>query len=171
MICLSLVTISRMRTGDCGICADSWLLCCDKYCHFIYVTTLRLHYEATEVRRVYVLFSAKYILFTWHFTISQSMNAPDWGKDKIIPACFYSPRMWESGGRKKKRTKQEKIILQVCTCQTWNTAGNLWVKDVSQSIHFHRQYLCSENLWNTTTDIRICCAAHTFLYQQSGGRE
>lgn len=38
------------------------------------------------------------------------MNAPDRGKGKIIPGCFYSPKMWESGGRKKKKEQKSRKL-------------------------------------------------------------
>lgn len=115
-----------------------------------------------------------YQIYFVHLTLyNQSINECTWPRERqnypwLLLLSQDVGKWWE---KEKKRTKKQKIIWHVCTCQTWNTAGNLWVKDVSQSIHFHRQYLCSENLWNTTTDIRICCAVHTFFYQQSGGRE
>lgn len=152
--------------GDSGICANSWLLCCDKYCHFIYVTTLRLHYEVTEVRLVYVLFSTKYILFTWHFIISQSMNAPDRGKGKIIPGCFYSPKMWESGGREKKKNKKAENYMaclhmsNLKYCREPVSKRCFPVYPFSQTIplqwksmeynHWHKNLLCSSHFFLPT---------------------
>lgn len=87
-----------------GICANSWLRCCWKHCHFVYAITLGLCYGATEVRR------AKFCLVPNTFFSPETLQSLNrWvhlteGKGKIITGWFYSPRPWERGWREENYT-------------------------------------------------------------------
>lgn len=177
MVCLCLVTISRTRTGDCGICANSWLLCCDKYCHFVYVTTLRLCYEATEVRHAYVLFSSKHFV---HLTLhNHSINRCTWLKERqnyswLLLLSQDAGKWWE----KMKKKKEQKIIklfgMFACLpmsnlkyCREPVHKRGFLVYPFSQTIPLQwKSMKIYENHWHKN----LLCSSHFSLPTSVGGR-